>query len=132
MRVTTAIAIILIAAPALAEQKWLSAEDFEAQVTGRATQVFNQGGGLFGTEYFLPKRRVIWQLAGETRCYPGVWAVQDRQICFRYEGGFGNCYRYYLDADKLVSVDFVAGAQTTSAHDLVIVNEAPPVCSAGN
>jgi hypothetical protein len=114
----------------MAERSWMPLIDFEAQVTGRATKVFDADGTLFGIEYFLPKHRVIWQLAGENQCYFGTWSVQDDVACYLYEGGFGNCYRYFSEADGLVSVDWVAGKQTTSTHRLVVVDGPLPTCPA--
>lgn len=129
MRVLPFLAAILCAFPALADRHWLAPQDFVARVAGRAVQVFDKNGDLFGTEYFLPKQRVTWQGNGDSSCYQGAWAVQDAQICFRYEQGLGNCFRYYMEGDKMVSVDFVAGKQTTSAHDIVVANLPPPSCT---
>ena len=130
MRIATALALAIIATPALAERQWLPAQDFMAQVNGRATQVYAQDGTLFGTEYFLPKQRTIWQLAGETQCVNGAWAIRDDLTCYRYEGGYGSCIRYYMSADTIVSVDWVAGKPTATTYNLAIVDQAPPVCSA--
>ena len=119
----------MFACPVFAETAWISADAFEARVTGRATDVYFDDGTLQGTEYFLANRRVIWQTAGETGCYLGSWRARSNHICFRYEGGFGNCYRYYEDGDKLVSNDWVAGVQTTTLHRLTIVDKLLPTCS---
>jgi hypothetical protein len=128
MRALFALPLILLAFPALAERQWLSVEEFEAKVSGRATQIFTQTGEPYGTEYFLPKRRVIWK-TGDGRCIAGSWAPSNGMICYRYEGATGGCNKYYSESDKLVSVDFVGGAQTSMAFDLVVVNEAPPTCN---
>ena len=129
-RAIFALLLGLYMCPALAETNWMSTAEFEAQVTGRATKVYDLDGTLFGTEYFLAKRRTIWQLARESKCYAGAWTPRDDQICFRYEGGFGNCYRYYSAPDKIVGVDWVGGVQTTSSHDLVLSDDLIPNCSA--
>jgi hypothetical protein len=128
MRFLFATALILFAFPALAERQWLSPEEFETKVTGRATQIYHLTGELYGTEYFLPKRRVIWQKAGETTCFSGTWAPNNDLVCFRYEGSAGSCNKYYVEADKLVSVDFVGGVQTSMAYSLQVANESPPDC----
>ena len=129
MRLFSALAMILIAVPALADQNWLSPDDFTAKVAGRATQIYMQDGTFYGTEYFLPKQRVIWQKADETRCYLGAWSARDDLVCFRYEGGFGSCIKYYMSADTLVSVDWVGDAPTATTYNLTVVNEAPPTCN---
>ncbi len=129
MRVLYVTALIVSAFPALAERQWLSPDEFEAKVNGRATQIYHLTGELYGTEYFLPKRRVIWQMAGESSCFSGSWAPNNGLVCFRYEGIAGSCNKYYVEADKLVSVDFVGGVQTSMAYSLRVANEAPPTCS---
>jgi hypothetical protein len=129
MRLVYGLILALFAFPALAERQWLSAKDFEARVASRAAQVFDKDGTLFGTEYFLPKRQVIWQRNGEARCYKGTWSEQKDQICFRFESGLGNCFRYYPDGDKMVAVDFVAGVQTTTSRNMVVISQTPPLCS---
>jgi hypothetical protein len=128
MRIATALALSIIATPVLAEQQWLSAKDFMAEVSGRATQIFTLDGALYGTEYFLPKQRTIWQLAGESQCVQGAWAIRGDLVCFRYEGGFGSCIKYYMSADTIVSVDWAAGKPTATTYNLKIVNDLPPSC----
>jgi hypothetical protein len=53
-RLTLAAILGLFALPAFAEKQWLSPEAFEAQVSGKAMQVFDQSGDLFGTDSYLP------------------------------------------------------------------------------
>ena len=129
MRFALLISFLAIAAPAFAERVWLSPEDFEARVASRSVQVFDEIGGLFGTEHFLPNKHAVWQRIGESQCYSGTWAAQNDQICFRYEQGLGNCFRYYLDGDQMVSVDFVAGHPTTTVRNVTVINQVPPTCS---
>lgn len=130
MRIFTLALGILSACPAFAERQRLTPQDFEARVAGRAMQIFNKNGDLFGVDYFLPKQRVIRQNTRDGRCYQGVWSAQEDRVCFRYEPSLGNCFRYYLDGDQMVSVDFVAGIQTTTSHDVVVVNLPLPNCAA--
>ncbi len=130
MRIGTALALAIIATPALAERQWLPAQDLMAQVNGRATQIFTQDGALYGTEYFLPKQRTVWLPAGATQCVNGAWTIRGDLTCFRYEGGFGSCIKYYKSADTIVSVDWAAGKPTATTYNLTIVDEAPPTCSA--
>lgn len=129
MRRLSVLFLVMCAYPAVAENLWLSPEEFEARVAGRATQIYQPDGVLFGTEYFLPKRRTIWQLAGERSCFLGSWVPRNGLVCYQYQGGFGSCLRYFAEADKLVSTDWVAGIRTSNTFNLVIVNEALPTCS---
>lgn len=131
MRLFAAMAALLLATPVIAEPNWLSPEDFATKVTGRATQIFTPDGALYGTEYFLPKQRTIWQPVGDTQCYFGAWTARDGLICYRYEGGAGSCIRYYQAGDTLVSVDWIGKVQTATSYNLTVVNEAPPICSGG-
>jgi hypothetical protein len=129
MRFVCSLAAVLMATSAFAEQQWLSAEDFASKVIGRATQIFGQDGTLYGTEYYLPKQRTIWQPAGQTQCYFGAWTARDGIICYRYQGGSGSCNRYYVADDRLVGIDWVGKVQTATSYNLTVVNEAPPTCS---
>jgi hypothetical protein len=76
------IAAVLWAAPQLASAG-MSAEDFEAYVTGQ-TLTFAEEGQVYGIEEYLPNRRVRWAfLDGE--CQEGVWYPEGDAICFVYE-----------------------------------------------
>ena len=129
MRFVAALEALLVATSAFAEQQWISPEEFAQKVDGQATKIFTQAGDFYGTEYYLPKQRTIWQRAGDTQCYRGTWTARDGLVCFRYEGGFGGCQRYYMSADTLITVDWVGGVQTATSYSLTVVNEAPPACN---
>lgn len=71
-----------LAAPASADEAApLTAEAFEALTTGH-TVTYSSGGAYYGTEQYLPGRRVIWTF-GDT-CQEGTWAPQGDAICFTY------------------------------------------------
>lgn len=129
LRIFSSLIVVLFASQALAEKQWLTPDEFEAKVAGRATQIYQLNGELFGTEYFLPKRRTIWQMAGESQCFLGSWVPRNGLVCYQYQGGFGSCLRYFVEADKIVSTDWVAGIRTSNTFDLVIVNDLPPTCA---
>lgn len=124
-----ALAFALVAAPALADKHWMSTEAFEAYVSGRAVQLITQTGELFGTEYFLPKRKVVFVEAGTTECLTGSWAPRGDLVCYTYAGGFGSCLRYYQEAEKLIGVDWLAGRPTSNAMTLIMAPEVFPTCT---
>ncbi|MDZ4135335.1 MAG: hypothetical protein U1D06_07030 [Paracoccaceae bacterium] len=64
-------------------QTQLSAEDFEAYATGK-TLTYAIGGQVYGTEQYLPGRRVLWAFSGDT-CRKGRWYEDAGKICFVYE-----------------------------------------------
>lgn len=81
MRLLLAILLVL-AGPALAEDP-LNAEEFDAMTRG-ATITYDYGGGLSGTEEYLPDRTVRWAFEGD-QCIYGKWHQENDQICFVYE-----------------------------------------------
>jgi hypothetical protein len=84
MRVRSALlptALLLASAPLAAETPMTGAE-FEAYATGR-TLTYAQGGTVYGTEEYLPGRRVRWAFSGD-QCETGYWYEAGREICFVY------------------------------------------------
>lgn len=78
--------LLLLSGPALADTPAttpMSAEAFEAYTTGK-TMTYAQGGEIFGTEQYLPGRRVRWAFT-QDECKIGHWYPQDELICFVYE-----------------------------------------------
>jgi hypothetical protein len=86
--------LILAAAPAAAETP-LTAEEFEAYVTGK-TLTYSAGGVPFGIEEYHKDRRVLWSyLDGE--CQEGKWYQAGEMICFVYEAyPEHQCWTFYL------------------------------------
>ena len=82
MRAALALCLIL-PAPALAETP-MTAEEFEAYVTGK-TMDYIADGQVFGREVYLPGRKVRWAFTAE-ECKLGHWFGQGDQICFLYDG----------------------------------------------
>jgi hypothetical protein len=60
----------------------LSPEAFEVLTAGR-TITYSVDGAYYGTEQYLPGRRVIWTF-GDI-CQKGSWAPQGDAICFTYD-----------------------------------------------
>jgi hypothetical protein len=80
----------------------LTADEFEAHVTGK-TVTYQQQGALFGIEEYLPGRKVRWSVApGE--CQYGSWYPEDRSICFVYEyDPVPHCWTFWKEGDTLVA-----------------------------
>jgi hypothetical protein len=97
-----AVSLALCAAPALAQTP-LTAEEFEAHVTGR-TVTYRQLDSIFGIEEYLPDRKVRWSVApGE--CQYGSWYAEDQYICFVYEyDPVPHCWTFWKEDGALVAL----------------------------
>lgn len=100
--------------------RMLDGAEFEALTTGR-TLTYGVGGMVYGTEQYLPDRRVIWAFAGDD-CRKGTWFEADDHICFVYDDAPErlHCWQFF---------DTGAGLLATSQGDppgsgLVEVNRA--------
>lgn len=89
----------LLATPLSAETR-LTAEEFEARVTGR-TLSYATGGAAYGAEEYLDGRRVRWSfLDGE--CQEGTWFAEGGQVCFVYDNTpTPQCWSFYLREGQL-------------------------------
>ena len=95
-----ALALFLPAA-ALAEERRLTADEFEARVTGR-TIVYAQEGQIWGREQYLSGRRVIWVFEGQ-ECRPGIWWDEAEDlVCFSYEEGAAPICWWFYDRDGVL------------------------------
>ncbi|HEX9856815.1 MAG TPA: hypothetical protein VGA75_00550 [Paracoccaceae bacterium] len=77
--------LLLSALPAAihADALPMTAAEFDAYATGK-TLTYSQGGEIFGTEQYLPNRRVRWAFTRE-ECRDGYWYEEAGLICFVYE-----------------------------------------------
>lgn len=74
----------------------LSAAEFEAYTTGK-TMTYAEGGAVFGTEQYLPGRRVRWAFTGD-QCKIGHWYPEGDLICFVYEDTADpQCWKFWQD-----------------------------------
>jgi hypothetical protein len=106
-----ALLVSLIALPAGAETP-ITAEEFEAHVTGK-TVTYQQYDDVFGIEEYLPDRKVRWSVAPNT-CQYGSWYPEGDNICFVYEYSEGAaCWTFWLRNGALValSVSDLPGAE---------------------
>jgi hypothetical protein len=102
---------LLLATPALAETP-MTAQDFDAFATGK-TLTYQRSGQLFGTEEYLPGRKVRWYETGKG-CSNGTWFAQDQSICFTYTGSpEPACWIFVRSGDRVVahSMDDAPGDQ---------------------
>lgn len=105
MRLLTLLAFLplpLFGLPALADPgPPLTGAEFEAYTTGR-TLTYAQQGEVFGTEQYLPGRRVMWAFEGEA-CQSGHWYEAGEFICFLYDDAPDRpqCWTFHLDGGAL-------------------------------
>lgn len=101
------LSLILLALPtiwtgplAAAAQEPMSAEEFEAYATGK-TLSYAQGSEIWGTEQYLPGRRVVWAFSAD-ECQYGRWFPQGDQICFLYESDVEpQCWTFWRQGSGL-------------------------------
>ena len=73
----------------------MTAPEFERYSTGK-TLSYAYGGSVFGTEQYLPGRRVVWAFS-EEECRTGSWYPQGDDICFVYDdNGTPQCWQFFL------------------------------------
>lgn len=101
------VGLALLAVPAFwsapvaaAAQEPLSAEEFEAYATGK-TLSYAQGAEIWGTEQYLPGRRVVWAFSAD-ECQYGRWFPQGEQICFLYDNDLEpQCWTFWRQGEGL-------------------------------
>jgi hypothetical protein len=92
---------LLAASPVLAEAP-LTAEEFDAFSVGK-TLDYAVDGVIYGSESYLPERRVIDADIGGP-CRPGRWEPHGDQICFIYDGSTAlHCWRFWRRGDGLLA-----------------------------
>ena len=95
---TLALALFL-ASPALAQAP-MTAEEFEAYVTGK-TLYFSHLGVNYGVEDYRTGRRVTWSFL-DGQCSDGIWYPVEDMICFDYEGDIDTqCWRFYQQGNRI-------------------------------
>jgi len=110
-RPAAALLFALAATPALSDD-FMTAEEFDAYVTGK-TLTYSQYGSEFGIEEYLPGRHVAWRPQGED-CKYGSWFQKGDLICFTYEYDSGeHCWTFWQDETGLraLSTEDAPGAE---------------------
>ncbi len=93
--------LTLLASPVLA-QGMMTAEEFDAYTEGK-TFTYGSLGAPYGTEQYLPNRRVRWSFL-DRRCQEGEWYEEDGLICFVYDTEPDpQCWSFRRDADGLIA-----------------------------
>lgn len=112
---------VLLSAPlAAAAQDPMTAEEFEAYATGK-TLSYADGSTIWGTEQYLPGRRVVWAFS-QDECQYGTWYPEGEQICFVYEDDPApQCWTFWLQGGGL-RARFAGDATGT---ELAVVDESP-------
>lgn len=92
----------LLAASAMAAAPAMTAEEFDHYATGK-TLTYAQDGVIFGTEQYLPGRRVRWAFTGD-QCQIGHWYPMGELICFEYEAGDApQCWKFWKGETGLMA-----------------------------
>lgn len=108
--------LVFLAAPGFAQTP-LTAEEFEAHVTGR-TITYSQFGQVFGVEEYLANRQVRWSVT-KNLCQYGSWYPKDGAICFVYEyDPTPHCWAFWLEGGTLnaLSVNDLPGAELSAVE----------------
>lgn len=105
----------------------LSAEEFDAYVTGR-TLTYADAGAVYGTEEYRKDRKVIWAFT-EAECREGYWYPEGEQICFVYEDpNDPQCWLFFKGAKGLQAQFMGLGAGTPLSE---VEQSAGPMSCAG-
>ncbi|WP_373353861.1 hypothetical protein [Pseudoroseicyclus sp. CXY001] len=116
-----ALLALLVAGPATAEP--MSAEEFEAYVTGK-TFGYASGGEPYGVERYTEGRRVLWAFVGD-ECVEGEWYPRGEDICFFYpDFDDEQCWQFELSGGGLTA-RFTGEGATGMVYS---VSEAPLIC----
>lgn len=107
-----ALATLAVSAlPVLAAEP-MTADEFDAYVTGK-TLTYSQYGSAFGVEEYLPGRKVRWRFS-EDQCQYGSWFARDDLICFVYEyDPTEHCWTFWREGEGLsaLSVNDLPGSE---------------------
>lgn len=101
MRILLALlALSVLPAAAQAPPVPLTAQQFETYATGK-TLTYAYQGQIFGTEQYLPNRKVRWAFS-QKECQNGFWYEKAGSICFVYDGNPDvQCWHFWQGADGL-------------------------------
>lgn len=105
MRIAVIALLSCLALPAMALQADdtpMTATEFDALTTGK-TMNYASGGAIFGTEHYMPGRRVLWAFTRE-ECHEGRWYPQGEAICFAYDTLDGpQCWLFFQTGTGVVA-----------------------------
>ena len=117
---------LLLSTPALAQDA-MTAEEFDAYVTGKTITFRTALNPEFGVERYLPGRRVMWSTFDGT-CMYGIWFESKGDICFRYDGDPEHkCWEIYDEPAGLRGV-YTTHPNTTVIYE-VPERQDPLICN---
>lgn len=107
-----------LALPALAQEVTpvadapMTGAEFEAYATGK-TLSYAQDGVVWGSEQYLPGRKVIWAFT-EDDCQYGQWYEVSGNICFLYDNDpDAQCWKFFREASGLRAIFLGADGGTS-------------------
>ena len=103
----------------------MTADEFDAFATGK-TLTYLGPDGVFGTEEYLPGRKVRWS-DGSPSCHSGYWYPKNGDICFYYQGSAEPACWTFLQAEGKVTADSSGDAETVFLD--VVVSKDPLPCN---
>jgi len=123
-----AVALLLMAAPAVAQDR-LTPDQFLNLVEKRTASFSTfPGGQPVGTEQFLSRSRTVWARANGT-CAFGRVSANDEQVCFDYDDdlpGVRHCWVPFLRDARL----FVASTDDLGeVQEVVEISDVPVACT---
>ncbi|MEM7547033.1 MAG: hypothetical protein AAF367_16005 [Pseudomonadota bacterium] len=90
--------VMALTAPAAAEDRPMTGEEFRAFAEGHTLHFRDGAGNYFGTEQYLSSNRTVWLPRGG-QCLPGIWAEEGENICFLYHSGT-SCWTLFADGEE--------------------------------
>jgi len=121
-----AFALLVLSVLPASAQTLMTAAEFERYATGK-TLTYAQDGVVFGTEQYLPNRRVRWAFSGG-ECIEGAWYEDAGLICFVYDSEPNpQCWSFMHDASGLHAR--FNGDPATTALSEVEQTTTPLICA---
>lgn len=105
----------------------LTGDEFDSYSTGK-TLTYAQGSVVWGTEQYLPDRKVRWAFTDD-ECKLGYWFEQaDHQICFVYEAdGILQCWQFFHSENGGLLARYVNDPKETMLSE-VAQSDQPLAC----
>lgn len=108
-RAATLLLAATLALPALAQEATpvadapMTGAEFDAYATGK-TLSYAQDGVVWGSEQYLPGRKVVWAFT-EDDCQYGHWFEDRGNICFLYDNDpDAQCWKFFREASGLRAI----------------------------
>lgn len=117
-RAATLFLAATLALPTLAQEATpiadapMTAAEFDAYATGK-TLSYAQDGVVWGSEQYLPGRKVVWAFT-EDDCQYGRWFEDRGNICFLYDyDPEAQCWKFFREASGLRAIFMGADGGTS-------------------